>query len=68
MNFRRSGAYETAVSFLKTASFFQLFSSPYKIPLGIPTDKISEILLSGHVKMFISTHFVIVAVLLGMHH
>ena len=30
MNFRRSSAYETAVSFLKTASFFfQLFSSPY---------------------------------------
>ena len=30
MNFRRSGAYGTAVSFLKTASFFlQLFSSPY---------------------------------------
>ena len=30
MNFRRSSAYETAVSFLKTASFFfQLFSLPY---------------------------------------
>ena len=30
MNFRRSSAYGTAVSFLKTASFFfQLFSSPY---------------------------------------
>ena len=30
MNFWRSGAYRTAVSFLKTASFFfQLFSSPY---------------------------------------
>ena len=30
MNFRRSSAYGTAVSFLTTASFlFQLFSSPY---------------------------------------
>ena len=30
MNFRRSSAYGTAASFLKTASFFfQLFSSPY---------------------------------------
>ena len=29
VNFRRSSAYGTAVSFLKTTSFFQLFSSPY---------------------------------------